>query len=116
MKVKVDLKEIERKIAMFERKAGKIQKPILKDIAILTERAMIEKVPVETGRLTSSIWLMFREDRIVVGPTVKYAKYPLFYGKRKSKHSTTYAQRTIVTVRKLMKPVIQAALEEHLRV
>ena len=103
-------------MAQFEAKARKVSKPVLRDVAILVERTMIEKVPVDTGRLTSSIWLMYRGDRIVVGPTVKYAKYPLYYGKRKTKHSTTYAQRTVVAANKVIKPVIQAAMEEHLRV
>ena len=116
MMVKFYKDEIIRKMNMFQQKAGKISKPVLKDLAILAERAMIEKVPVETGRLTSSIWLMFRGDRVVIGPTVKYARYPIYYGKRKTKHSTTYAERTVVTVRNLMDPVIKAALEENLRV
>jgi len=116
MKITVDFSGFDGPWKEIRGRMEKLPDVITEEISWLAFKTMTEHTPVETGWLTSTvIGKRIQPGVWHVGPTAWYAPYPLLYGKRKTKYTTGYHERTMDAIQPLLQDTANARAEEYLR-
>lgn len=117
MRIEFDFTPVIKKFENASKNAGNIAEDAVKELGTIAFKSARQIVPVDTGRLKTSIEVEFERQNLIskaeIGTDVPYAGY-VEYGTSRQR-AQPYMRPSLTQARRQAGPVVKAVINEYLK-